>query len=268
MTIISCKIASCFLVLSLLIYTATCLPEMGQGVWSRQNRRRLATGVGTTSDQDARNKSDSLTAQSGFSCFVLGSHKSEKQLSSWLIRGRGGRKALSEPTARARFSWFKPGATKKEKLLACWLLLWNGIALVDALMFTFRPVRTKVLICDRVPLIIPLYSLIFVSRVTLQRQNLDNYLLGEWGSHALAQTRMLANCQLALIASVTLIAVTGNENTLKWGFKIMFLATLGAFRAVSAGVKEGTIKAPWKSEYTAFMSLPPLLLLSYFAFVY
>lgn len=136
-------------------------------------------------------------------------------------------------------TWFKPGATQRAKWLAVWLLTWDAIALTDALMFTFRPER-----------------------------NLKTYLVGEWGPHALAQTRMLANCQLALIACVALIAWTGDEATVKNGFKIMILATLGAFRAVAAGVREGTIKAPWKTGYAAVMALPPLLLLSYFAFVF
>lgn len=51
-------------------------------------------------------------------------------------------------------------------------------------------------------------------------------------------------------------------------FKIMIACTLGAFRAVSRGVADGTIKAPWKTGYASFMTLPPLLLLSYFAFMF
>lgn len=151
---------------------------------------------------------------------------------------RGG-DTSSSSSQTSCFAWFKPGATRREKQLAFYLLLWNSIALIDAIFYTFRP-----------------------------RQNLDGYLVGEWGPHALAQTRMLANCQLALIASVALIAFTGDERTIKNAFKILILATLGAFRAIYAGVQEGTIKAPWKTGYAAVMSLPPLLLLSYFAFVF
>jgi hypothetical protein len=136
-------------------------------------------------------------------------------------------------------AWFKPGSTRREKWLAVWLLTWNAIAATDAFFYTFRP-----------------------------RETLENYLTPGWDQYALAQSRMLANCQWALILMSTLTALTGNERTLKNAFKIMILATLGAFRAVGAGVKEGTIKAPWKSDYTALMSLPPLLLLSYFAFLF
>jgi len=100
------------------------------------------------------------------------------------------------------------------------------------------------------------------------KQNLDGYLVGEWGPHTLAMTRMLANCQLGLIASSILIALTSNERQLKNMFKILMFCTLGAFRAIYYGVKEGTVKAPWKTGYAAVMSLPPLLLLGYFAFIF
>ena len=136
-------------------------------------------------------------------------------------------------------AWFRPGATDREKVLSLWLLFWNGIALTDALMFTFRP-----------------------------KQNLDGYHTEGWNDHTLAQVRMLANCQLALIGTSCLLALTSNETNLKRMFQILILATLGAFRAVGAGVKEGTIKAPWKTKYASLMTLPPLLLLGYFAFVY
>ena len=135
--------------------------------------------------------------------------------------------------------WFKPGAPVRTKWLGFWLLLWNSVALVDALMFTFRA-----------------------------KQNLDGYLIGDWGQHTLAMTRMLANCQLGLISTITLVAWVGDEKTIKNMFKILILVTLGAFRAVFAGVADGTIKAPWKTGYAAAMTLPPLLLLSYFAFVF
>ncbi|CAB9526506.1 expressed unknown protein [Seminavis robusta] len=160
--------------------------------------------------------------------------------SSTLDVSRGGAKtpeSTSGPTGP--FRWFKPTFSPRERSLAAWLLFWNGIALVDALMFTFRA-----------------------------KQNLDGYLVGEWGPHAMAQTRMLANCQLALIATVALVAFTGDEKTLKNCFKIMILATLGAFRAVAAGVRDGAVKAPWKTGYAAVMSAPPLLVLGYFAFVF
>jgi hypothetical protein len=94
------------------------------------------------------------------------------------------------------------------------------------------------------------------------------YLVGEWGSHTLAMTRMLANCQLGLIAPIALVVLTGDEKTIKNIFKILILTTLGAFRAVYQGVIEGTIKAPWKTGYVTVMPAPPLLLLSYFAFVF
>ena len=113
------------------------------------------------------------------------------------------------------------------------------MALVDALMFTFRA-----------------------------KQNLDGYLIGEWGPHTLAMTRMLANCQLGLIATIAMVALVGDEKTIKNMFKILILVTLGAFRSVFAGVAEGTIKAPWKTGYASALTLPPLLLLSYFAFVF
>ncbi|KAL3905312.1 MAG: hypothetical protein SGILL_009727 [Bacillariaceae sp.] len=146
-------------------------------------------------------------------------------------------KRYSPPTGP--FKWFRTNSTPKERALASWLIFWNGIALVDALMFTFRA-----------------------------KQNLDGYLVGEWGPHAMAQTRMLANCQLALIATSCLVACIADERALKIMFKILILATLGAFRAVAAGVKEGTVKAPWKTGYAAVMTAPPLLLLAYFAFFF
>ena len=152
--------------------------------------------------------------------------------------GRGGGSAAASAPTNC-FALFKPGATNREKWLAFWLLAWNSMALLDAFFFTFRPA-----------------------------QSLDCYLVGDWGRHALAQTRLLANCQLGLIACVALIALTGTEYQIKWAFKIMIACTLGAFRAVHAGVQEGTIKAPWKTGYAVAMALPPLLLLSYFAFVF
>jgi hypothetical protein len=151
----------------------------------------------------------------------------------------GGGKESSITGTEERFAWFKPSATRREKRLAFWLLTWNSIALLDALFYTFRP-----------------------------KQNLDGYLVGDWGPHALAQTRMLANCQLGLVATVVLVALTGNEQTIKYMFRILILCTIGAFRAIYCGVKEGTIKAPWKTGYAAVMSLPPLLFLCYFAFLY
>ena len=151
----------------------------------------------------------------------------------WLVGG------ASDVTPTGPFRWFRPSDSRRVRGLAAWLLIWNSIALLDAIRFTFMP-----------------------------RANLDMYLIGEWGPHALAQTRMLANCQLGLIATVALVGFTADEATLKNMFKILILTTLGAFRAISAGVLEGTIKAPWKVGYAAVMSAPPLLLLGYFAFVY
>ena len=167
------------------------------------------------------------------------------------VRGGGGdnskNKKKSVATARTPpqqlkkglFHWFKPTFTKRERVLATWLLIWDGIALVDAIRFTFQA-----------------------------KQNLDGYLLGDWCQHTVAMTRMLANCQLAFIATTALVAFIGQERTLKQMFIINIFATLGAFRAIAAGVAEGTIKAPWKTGYAAVMSAPPLLLLSYFAFLY
>lgn len=112
--------------------------------------------------------------------------------------------------------------------------------MIDAFMFTFRPV-----------------------------ENLNGYLVGDdWGPHTLAMTRMLANCQWGLIAAVALVGFTADEKTIKKMFVILIFCTMGAFGAIYAGVQEGTIKAPWKTGYAAVMSLPPLLLLSYFAFVF
>lgn len=173
-----------------------------------------------------RNSSTTVAMISNLALFRGGAFKKNKTVAKKKTKGS------------SSFDWFKPGASPRLKWLAFWLLFWNSIALIDALMFTFRP-----------------------------SQNLDGYLVGEWGPHALAQTRMLANCQLALITTVALVGWTGDERTIKNMFKILILATLGAFRAVAAGVAEGTIKAPWKTGYAAVMSLPPLLLLSYFAFV-
>lgn len=79
---------------------------------------------------------------------------------------------------------------------------------------------------------------------------------------------MLANCQLGLVLTVAMVALQGNERMIKNMFTILILCTLGAFRAVGRGVAEGTITPPWKEGMTFFMAGPPLLLLSYFAFVF
>lgn len=78
-------------------------------------------------------------------------------------------------------------------------------------------------------------------------------------------TRILVN---SFIASIALAAFIGHERMLKQMFIINAFATLRAFRAIATGVAERTIKVPSKTVYAAIMSAPPLLLLSYFAFVY
>eukprot|EP00529_Nitzschia_sp_RCC80_P035850 CAMPEP_0113482462 /NCGR_PEP_ID=MMETSP0014_2-20120614/22931_1 /TAXON_ID=2857 /ORGANISM="Nitzschia sp." /LENGTH=167 /DNA_ID=CAMNT_0000375979 /DNA_START=74 /DNA_END=574 /DNA_ORIENTATION=+ /assembly_acc=CAM_ASM_000159 len=146
---------------------------------------------------------------------LLHHHQQDRKPTDFAVTiPRGGDNAAELP--EDFLAWFRPGATDREKFLALWLLFWNGIALTDALMFTFRP-----------------------------KQNLEGYHTEGWGPHALAQVRMLANCQLALIGTSCLLALTSNETNLKRMFLILIAATLGAFRAVGAGVKEGTIKAPW-----------------------
>ena len=160
--------------------------------------------------------------------------------SALTVTGGGPKKASTQsPVPMGPVRWFRPLSTPRERSLATWLLVWNGIALVDAFMFTFRP-----------------------------EQNLNGYLIGEWGPHTMAMTRMLANCQLALVTMIALLGFTADEKTLKNIFKILILVTLGAFRAVAAGVREGTIKAPWTTGYAAVMSAPPLLFLAYFAFLF
>lgn len=156
-----------------------------------------------------------------------------------LVNILGGAKSTEQEEKTFFPAWFKPGATNREKWLGLALLTWNAIAATDAFFYTFRVNET-----------------------------LDNYLTPGWDKYAVAQSRMLANCQWALILMTALTAWTGSESTIKNAFKIMILATLGAFRAVAAGVSDGTIKAPWKSQYTALMAFPPLLLLSYFAFLF
>lgn len=136
--------------------------------------------------------------------------------------------------------WFKPGAPRRAKWLAFWLLAWNGTALLDALAFTVVP-----------------------------RQNLDGYLgEGTWCPATLAMVRMMANCQLGLVATVALVAWTGDERTLKLLFRMLIFITLGAFRGVYLGVAEGTIRPPWETRWAALLSLPPMLFLCYFAFVF
>jgi hypothetical protein len=54
-----------------------------------------------------------------------------------------------------------------------------------------------------------------------------------------------------------LVACITDERALKIMFQTLILATLGAFRAVEAGVREGMVKAPWKTlcfcdEYSPF----------------
>ena len=143
------------------------------------------------------------------------------------------------PPPSGLFRWFRPNSTRRVRSLSTCLLVWNCIAFIDALNFTFNA-----------------------------KSNLDGYLVGEYCPHTIAMTRMLANCQLGLIACITLLGFTADEPTIKNTFKLLMLVTIGAFRAVAAGVAEGTIKAPWKTGYAAVMSAPPLVLLAYFAFVF
>ena len=99
--------------------------------------------------------------------------------------------------------------------------------------------------------------------------NLDGYLgVGTWCPQTLAMTRMLANCQLGLVASISIIALMGDECTLQMTFRMLIFVTLGAFRGVYRGVSEGTIRPPWETAWASLLSLPPLLFLAYFGFVF
>ena len=136
--------------------------------------------------------------------------------------------------------WFKPGSPKRTKWLAFWLLVWNCTALLDALAFTLIP-----------------------------EQNLDGYLgEGTWCPATLAMVRMMANCQLGLVSTFALVALTADERTLKIMFRMLIFITLGAFRGVYLGVMEGTIRPPWETQWASLLSLPPMLFLCYFAFVF
>jgi hypothetical protein len=60
--------------------------------------------------------------------------------------------------------------------------------------------------------------------------------------HTLAMTWMLANCQLAFMASIALVAFIAHERTLKQTMYIInVFATSSAFRAIAAEAAEGTI---------------------------
>jgi hypothetical protein len=99
--------------------------------------------------------------------------------------------------------------------------------------------------------------------------NLDGYLgEGTWCPATLAMVRMMANCQLGLVAALALVAATGDERTLKITFRMLIFTTLGAFRGVYLGVMEGTIRPPWKTRWATLLSLPPMLFLGYFAFLF
>ena len=53
-----------------------------------------------------------------------------------LVGGAKNKPAKTSPTPpTGPFKWFRTNSTPKERALASWLLFWNGIALVDALMF-------------------------------------------------------------------------------------------------------------------------------------
>ena len=94
-------------------------------------------------------------------------------------------------------TWFRPGSPTRTKWLAFWLLVWDCTALLDALAFTFAP-----------------------------QQNLDGYLgEGTWCPATLAMVRMMANCQLGLVAALALVAVTGDERTLKIMFRMLIFVT-------------------------------------------
>ena len=137
-------------------------------------------------------------------------------------------------------SWFRPHDSIRTKRLAFWLLVWNSMALLDAIAFTFTP-----------------------------EANLNTYYgEGTWCAVTLAQTRMLANCQLGLAAVIALLAFTAEEKILKTMFQLLIVITLGAFRGVYLGVSEGTIIPPWKTWWASLLSLPPLLFLCYFAFIF
>ena len=149
--------------------------------------------------------------------------------------------ATDSNSSRGPFpKWFKPNSPIRTKWLAFWLLVWNCTALVDALAFTFIP-----------------------------EQNLDGYLgEGTWCPATLAMVRMMANCQLGLVSTFALVALTGDERTLKIMFRMLIFITLGAFRGVYLGVMEGTIRPPWETKWASLLSLPPMLFLCYFAFVF
>mmetsp|Transcript_19005 Transcript_19005/g.44527 ORF Transcript_19005/g.44527 Transcript_19005/m.44527 type:complete len:126 (-) Transcript_19005:88-465(-) len=83
-----------------------------------------------------------------------------------------------------------------------------------------------------------------------------------------AQTRMLANCQLGLVALVSLVALTGTESQIRRVFQILFLTTIGAFRGVYLGMSEGSILPIFESAWATLLSIPPFLFLGYFCFVY
>jgi hypothetical protein len=152
--------------------------------------------------------------------------------------GASGKKSAPDASKPSLLpGWFRPASSDRERLLSAVLLAWNSLALLDAFMFTFRPL-----------------------------DNLRGYLVSpDIHPQALAMTRLLANCQLGFIAMNVLVALTARERQLRQTFGLTILATLGAFRAVYCGVADGVIKAPWKTAYASLLSLPPLLFLAYFA---
>jgi len=173
--------------------------------------------------------------------------KVKRQVSSQSIletlRGGGSDAKKQETTTAADGgilpSWFRPNVPKRTRWLSFWLMIWNCAALTDCIAYTFFP-----------------------------EHSLNRYLEGEWGPHALAQTRMLANCQAGLIASIFLIALQGDEHMIRTALRGLIFVTVGAFRAIHAGIKEGTISPITDSAWASALSLPPLLFLCYFAFVF
>jgi hypothetical protein len=169
---------------------------------------------------------------------VLGRERGETVTVTVMIRGGAARASGIKSSLLP--GWFRPGSPDSERVLSAVLLTWNSLALLDAIMFTFRPV-----------------------------QNLQGYLVSpDIHPQALAMTRLLANCQLGFIALNVLLGLTGSERQIRQTFRLTMLVSLGAFRAVYCGVVDGVIKAPWKTAYASLLSLPPILFLTYFAFFF
>jgi hypothetical protein len=150
-------------------------------------------------------------------------------------------KASGPATSRLLPAWFRPGRPLRERQLSAALLVWSALAMVDAVRFTFD-----------------------------LEDNLRGYFVAQHQAlhpQVVVMTRFLANCQWAYLATSVLVALTSsNVTVLKAAFGIAIMATLGAFRAVAMGIQDGVVQSPWKSQYASLLTVPPLLLLSYFAF--